>query len=976
MRGCYLLVSMKRFAAIAAGAGVLALTAWWALREPSPEAILASFEPPPAPVLAPAEALASFRVAPGFEIELVAAEPLVVAPVAIDWDEAGRLHAVEMRGFMPNIDGRGEDAPVGRAVVLEDHDGDGRMDASHVLRDGLVLPRALAVLPEGVLLGVPPDLWLCPRFEVAPRCETPRRLGPYGVGRHDPEHAENGLLPALDGWIYNAKSERRFRLEAGSWREERTAFRGQWGIAQDDEGRLYTNHNSAFLFVDLFPADYLVRHAGTDPKLRRPGVGEPLASGATVHGVRVAPGLNRAYLPDVLRPDGRQRGPTAVSGLAVNRADGLGPEARGDVFVAEPAGNVVARFRVEIDGLAARAEQLLSDDPDWGEREFLASTDERFRPVNVAFGPDGALYVVDMYRGVIQHANYASDHLRAYVKEQGLEAPLEQGRIWRVVPRGFGRPVVPDVSRASTAERVALLGHPNGWLRDRAQRWLIHAGDPAALPLLRDLANGARSEAPRGFPSREASGDESRNGASATARIHSLWTLDALGALDDASWQAALGAAEPAVRRAALRSGDRLLRAGPTPARRDAVLARLADPDAAVRLQALHSLGELPAASRPLAALLGAVRAAPDDALVHQAVLSGLGGLEYAALDATLEDAAWPEAARERWLLALASATLLAAGTDPARVAPLLDRIERLPEGDPRTLALARGVAAQVRRPGGRRFELPGPHPLLADAALAGDSELARALRGVRRGFTWPGDPNPPGARALTPEESARREAGALLYAASCAACHGAEGRGQPGLAPSLVGSGWLLDADGWAIRIALHGIAGPLRVGDEEWNLAMPGHGHDPRFTDEALAGLLTHARRAWGHAADPIAPSQVAEVRAAHAGRLEPWRADELLALELPHRLDRYAGRYGLPIVSMTLTIERRADKLFMGVSGQGGMTELGAQSDGSFATDDPQGGALVLEFEEDEAGAVSGVTLQRGDGQRIPWRRETAS
>ena len=672
-----------------------------------------------------------------------------------------------------------------------------------------------------------------------------------------------------------------------------------------------------------------------------------------MHGVRVAPGLNRAYLADVLRPDGRQRGPTAVSGLAVNRADGLGAEARGDVFVAEPAGNVVARFRVAIDGLEASAEQLLSDDPDWGEREFLASTDERFRPVNVSFGPEGALYVVDMYRGVIQHANYASDHLRAYVKEQGLEVPLEQGRIWRVVPEGFARTAVPDVSRTSTAERVALLGHSNGWLRDRAQRWLVHARDPAAVPLLRAMAREAQP--------------------SGVQKLHALWTLAGLGALDDATWRAVLADPAPEVRRAALRSGDRLLRTGATPARRDAVLALLGDRDAAVRLQALHSLGELPPGERPLAALLDAVRAAPDDALVHQAVLSSLGGLEYAALDATLEDAAWPDAARERWLLALASATLLAAGTDPARVAPLLDRIERLPAGDDRKLALARGVAAQVRRPGARRFELAGPHPLLAEAARAGGSELARALRGVRRGFTWPGDPNPPGARPLTPEESARREAGALLFAASCAACHGADGRGQPGLAPPLVGSSWLLDADGWAIRIALHGIAGPLRVGDEEWNLAMPGHGHDPRFTDEALAGLLTHARRAWGHAADPIAPAQVAEVRAAYADRLEPWRTDELLALELPHRLDRYAGRYGLPIVSMTLTIERRADRLVHGRLRPGGMAELGAQSDGSFATDDPQGGALVLEFEEDEAGVVTGVTMQRGDGQRIPWRRQ---
>ena len=142
----------------------------------------------------------------------------------------------------------------------------------------------------------------------------------------------------------------------------------------------------------------------------------------------------------------------------------------------------------------------------------------------------------------------------------------------------------------------------------------------------------------------------------------------------------------------------------------------------------------------------------------------------------------------------------------------------------------------------------------------------------MRRGFTWPGDPNPPGARPLSPEETARREAGAALYDASCASCHGADGRGQPGLAPTLVGSPWVLDADGWLIRIALHGLAGPLRVGDEDWDLAMPPHAPDPRFTDEALAGLLTHVRRAWGNAGEPIAPAAVAEVRSA---RGRPQRA-----------------------------------------------------------------------------------------------------
>jgi hypothetical protein len=179
-----------------------------------------------------------------------------------------------------------------------------------------------------------------------------------------------------------------------------------------------------------------------------------------------------------------------------------------------------------------------------------------------------------------------------------------------------------------------------------------------------------------------------------------------------------------------------------------------------------------------------------------------------------------------------------------------------------------------------------------------------------------------------------------------------------------------VLDAEGWLIRIALHGMAGPVRVGDEEFDLAMPPHAS---FDDAALAGVLTHVRRAWGNAGDPIAPDAIAAVRVAEGERTTPWSAEELLALDVPHRLDRYTGRYGLPILSIELAVERRADRLYMGVSGRGGMGELTARNDGTFATEDPEGGSLVLEFEEDEAGAVTGVTMVRGGGERIPWRRK---
>jgi hypothetical protein len=156
---------MKRIFVILGGLlGLLMLVGtvlfWW-LSPPDPEKVLAALKRPSSPVLSPGEALAGFRIADGFRVELVASEPLVVDPVAMDFDDEGRLYVVEMRGFMLDIEGNGEKRPVGRVVVLEDEDGDGQMDSSRTFVDGLVSPRAIAVLPDGVLIGEPPNLIRC-----------------------------------------------------------------------------------------------------------------------------------------------------------------------------------------------------------------------------------------------------------------------------------------------------------------------------------------------------------------------------------------------------------------------------------------------------------------------------------------------------------------------------------------------------------------------------------------------------------------------------------------------------------------------------------------------------------------------------------------------------------------------------------------------------------------------------------------------
>ena len=146
------------------------------------ELLYKSLDTPPAPELTPSEALASFSLAPNFDIELIAAEPLVEDPVAITWDEDGLMYIVEMRGYMPDAYGNGKDEPVGVVAQLEDLDGDGSYDERVVLLDGLILPRALAVVNEGLLVGEPPNLWLCPRASQGKKridCSKKKRLGVF-----------------------------------------------------------------------------------------------------------------------------------------------------------------------------------------------------------------------------------------------------------------------------------------------------------------------------------------------------------------------------------------------------------------------------------------------------------------------------------------------------------------------------------------------------------------------------------------------------------------------------------------------------------------------------------------------------------------------------------------------------------------------------------------------------------------------------
>ncbi|MFB6454353.1 c-type cytochrome [Chitinophaga sp. Hz27] len=447
-----------------------------------------------APVVDARAAIKQMQVKEGLEVQLVAAEPMVVAPVAMTFDIKGRIWVAEMIGYMPDTVGTGEDKPDGKIVILTDKNGDGVADERMVFLDSLVLPRAICLVDSGILVATPPMLWY---YEIHNDRPGKRTLvdDQYAAGGNV-EHQPNGLYRALDNWIYSAKSDRRYRRINGKWVKEMTHFRGQWGISQDDEGRLFYNNNSQNLLGDYFSPGL----GGNNPHQHNAaGFDEKIVADNRVYPIRPNRGVNRGYVKGVLNDSGRLVEFTAACGPLIYRANTLPPKYNGNAFVAEPAANLIKRDIIVDSGLVVKGEQASHNS------EFLASTDERFRPVNLYTGTDGAMYVIDMYRGIIQHKSYLTGYLKQQIASRKLTLPLNCGRIYRIVPKGINPQ---QRSQDLSAEKlVASLLADNGVVRDLAQQQLVDRNLQEAVPLLQQLL---------------------KDSTHAIGQRHALWTLEGL----------------------------------------------------------------------------------------------------------------------------------------------------------------------------------------------------------------------------------------------------------------------------------------------------------------------------------------------------------------------------------------------------------------------------------------------------------------
>jgi mono/diheme cytochrome c family protein/glucose/arabinose dehydrogenase len=808
-----------------------ALTGWadWEKGED----LLKRIKVPPAPVLSAEEEAKTFKLAPGYRAELVACEPMVQCPIFFEFDPEGRIWVVEYQGYMRDVQGSGEGDPICRVVVLEDTDGDGKADKSTVFLDKLVMPRSFAFVKGGILLQEPPKLWFCADADGDLRCDKRTEVGTMGVGGN-PQHTANGLRRGIDNWLHCADWPHRYQWKDGKLIDEPTLHRGQFGLSFDETGRFISCYENSAMHMDLIPAEAIIRHPNLAKLAQRGGRG---SFGVNVNvakdaqecfPIRVTPAVTLGALE--LRDDGRLRTYTIVSGTCFYDGDQFPPEMHGNVFVPDSAGHLVGTLKMS-GGIAPQATRLFPP-----EQELIASTDERFRPVNARVGPDGALYLADMYHGIIEHVIFIVPWLKKQIEQRKLYEGNDHGRIWRIVheQKAVGKERRVGMEKWSDGDLVEALGHPNGWQRNTAQRLLIDRGE--------DIGDPNRFAEP-------------------LHRLHALWTLEGMGKLAKETLQKSARDADPRVRAAAARLG--------------AKISLQDEPDAGVRLQALLT-------PQTTTAIVQHLTRHEDD-LSRIAAMTGLHGREVEILDLLLKHEDWQkESAHHRETLRLLTQLI---GMDDQHSA-VVSRIERTTNWQRE--ALVDGLlATQPNDPRQiKPVKLEAKPKFLDQLAANRDIAARERVQRLRMCLTWPGADNVMTSTRKQPlSDAAQRqiERGALVYQTVCGLCHQPTGYGIPNVAPPLAESEWATGEPERLIRIALHGLYGEIEVNRQKWNLAMPGQGANPALDDTKLADVLSYVRNAWGNEASVIDAKQIALVREQTKTRKMPWTADTLMQLDV---------------------------------------------------------------------------------------------
>ncbi|MCC6231319.1 MAG: c-type cytochrome [Verrucomicrobiales bacterium] len=604
---------------------------------------------PHLPALEPSEALRSFEVVEGFRLELAAHEPQVVDPVAFTFDERGRLYVVEMRDYSERRPER-----LGRVRRLEDRDGDGVYETAQVFLEDLPWPTAVTCWAGGIFVGTTPDVLYARDDDGDGRAEIRETVftgfasdyAPYATNQLNVQALLNSFHWGLDARIHGSSGMSGGKVTlvdspfTRQWRERgrrpgsapvstppqpaldlrgrdfsfdphtlelrAETGGGQHGMSFDDFGRKFLCSNSDHLQI----ARYDDRYVGGNSWHPLPSPRESIAvDGPAAPVFRISPEEPwrvirtrwrvTGLVQGLIEGGGRSSGYfTSATGLTIYRGDAYGPGTAGDAFVADCGSNLIHRKKLSREGCDWTGQRA----PTEKDREFIASRDTWFRPVQFANAPDGCLWFADMYREVIEHPWSLPPNLKRLID---LNSGSDRGRLYRIAPAAGTLRRRVDLAALPPEDWIKTLSHPNGWHRDAASRLLVQSRNPALLAPLREAA---------------------RKAPSALGRLHALHTLHALGELPPLLAAQALSDASPEVQAHALRLTEELLGSTPIPPDSPFVTALrdLAHGAPEPRLQLALSLGSLRPPNRAslLAELLRSTRGQSGEGLITDAAVA------------------------------------------------------------------------------------------------------------------------------------------------------------------------------------------------------------------------------------------------------------------------------------------------------------------------------------------------------------------
>jgi mono/diheme cytochrome c family protein len=836
------------------------------LSEPTEEPLPAARSYAKEPPLTPEAEQATFQLPHGFRIDLVAAEPLVHDPVAAAYDLQGNLWVVEMTQY--NVGMVSERSPLAagitevppsKIVKLESSRHDGHFDKRTVwLEHGLTYPRGVLLVHEGILIADPPRLFLARDTHGTGKCDDLQVVADnYGIPGGMQE--SGSLLWGRDNIVHDVAFAFDYRYTHGKLERLPVLSRGQFGLSQDDFGRFYFSLNSDQLRCDLYAPFYDTRNPNVT---ELPWADVQIAKDQEVWPSHKTPAVNRGYHRGILgmstgglREDGTLLEFTAACSGFIYRGVNFPAHYYGNAFVPEPSANLIKR------NLLLEAEGRIVAVNAYQGREFLTSTDTRFRPAALVNDPDGSMLVVDMYRGILEDYHWITSYLRDQSLARGLETPFfGQGRLWKITYDGGPlEKTQPALDRMSGVELVGLLAHADSWWRDTAQQELVERGGTDAVPALGKMALHGQTEA---------------------ARVAALWTLDGLAATSLPLLREALGDDSPKVRSAAVRLHERWLGQSDE----DQAVSQLAgvvhDPAPEVVVQLALSLGQAKGESA-LEMMDRVLLEGGDHPFVASAIATGLRGRELGFLERlagkTDEFGPSPEA---RAMVRILATAVLRQG-DPKMNQELVARLGdsgMLPDWF--RLAALSGfeplLQPQFRRSigPGKVMESPELAPLASSTSAdvrTSATSLSESLSKLEAEIRAKAVPS----RPLTEDELKLYDEGKATYQI-CAACHQTNGGGLANLAPSLVDSYWVSGNPEVTVRILLNG-----KEGTPGFPGSMPAIGAS--LSDEQIAGVLTYVRNSWGLHAGPVSVATVAKSRRDNGKRVADWTDVLLRSLEM---------------------------------------------------------------------------------------------